>query len=84
MHSMDDFLLTKEQAARLFSERPNTLHRSVGVSRQAVNQWPDPLPYRRTNEILGLALRLYGSGQLTEYGAQLIEQLQMVRPTPEG
>lgn len=79
MGSMDDFLLTKNQAAKIFDERPNTLHRSFGVSRQAVNQWPDPLPFRRTNEVLGLALRLYGTGRLTAFGSQLIEQLQMVR-----
>jgi hypothetical protein len=66
---MENFILSKEQAAAIFGEN---LHAAVGLSRQAVSMWPDPLPAKRINEVLGLALRRYGAGRLTVYGHNVV------------
>jgi hypothetical protein len=76
MAGMGYFSLTKEQAAAMFGE---SLAAAFGISRQAVNAWPDPLPERRANEVLGLALRRYGDGRLTDYGQRVVDGLLVVR-----
>jgi hypothetical protein len=51
--------MTKEQAFRITGlSTTQALATAIGVTRAAVWQWPDPLTYRQTNEVLGLAVRL--------------------------
>jgi UTP--glucose-1-phosphate uridylyltransferase len=51
--------MTKTQAFSITGlAGTQALAASLGVTRSAVSQWPDPLTYRQTNEVLGLAVRL--------------------------
>lgn len=49
--------MTKQQAAELFESKA-ALARALGISRQAINQWPDQLQERQINEVIGAAVRL--------------------------
>ena len=51
--------MTKKDALKLFRCRSlAAIGRLLGISRQAVCQWPDPLPQRLCDELRGAALRL--------------------------
>jgi transposase-like protein len=49
--------MTKQQAAAIFESKAG-LARALGISRQAINQWPDQLEERQINEVIGAAVRL--------------------------
>lgn len=49
--------LTKQQAAAIFDSKA-ALARALGITRQAINQWPDELEPRQVNEVIGAAVRL--------------------------
>lgn len=48
--------MTKTQAVGLFRTR-RALADALGITPSAVSQWPDDLPTRLTDEIVGAALR---------------------------
>ena len=51
--------MTKQDALKLFRCRSlAALGRLLGITRQAVCQWPDPLPPRLCDELRGAALRM--------------------------
>ena len=49
--------MTIKHAISIFGSKVK-IARALGVSPQAIQQWPDPLNQRRTDEINGAALRL--------------------------
>lgn len=49
--------MTKAHAITIFGSIPK-LAASIGITRQAIYQWPDILDQRLTDEINGAALRL--------------------------
>lgn len=52
-----DQITTKAEAAKLFGTY-SALARALGLTKQAVNQWPDELTIRQQNEVVGAAIRL--------------------------
>ena len=56
--AMSDIRFTKQQAADIFGGTFAALARALGVSRQAVNAYPDVLTTRQTDSVIGAALRL--------------------------
>ena len=55
---METLVLTKQQAAELFGGRLIDLARAIGISKQAVDQWPDALNVRQIDNVVGAAIRL--------------------------
>ncbi|MCU7370252.1 helix-turn-helix domain-containing protein [Paucibacter sp. O1-1] len=49
--------MQKQTALRLLGGSPALVAREVGVSVQAVNQWPDPLPARIADRVLAALAR---------------------------
>ena len=49
--------MNKSDAITIFGSAPK-LAAALGITRQAVYQWPDNLDQRLTDEIIGAALRL--------------------------
>ena len=49
--------MDKTTAKQLLGGDGQKLGNAMGVSRAAVSKWPDPLPERLANEVLGAALR---------------------------
>lgn len=49
--------MTKTQAIELFGSKA-AIARALGVSRQAVQAWPESLDRKRSDQILGAATRL--------------------------
>ena len=52
---------TKSKAASLFGSK-SALADALGITRQAVNGWPEKLTERQSNEVTGAALK---AGKLT-------------------
>lgn len=50
--------MTKSQAISLFGTRQQDLADAVGVSRSAIAQWPEDLPQRQIDIVVGAAYRL--------------------------
>ena len=50
--------MTKSQAIAVFGGTGAELARALGVSRSYVSQWPEELPARVVDRILGAAFRL--------------------------
>lgn len=48
--------ISKAQAADLFGGTLTSLARALGITKQAINNWPDQLSDRQTNEVIGAAL----------------------------
>ena len=57
-------LTTKNQAIKAFGNK-EILQRAIGVSRQAIDQWPDRLTKRQRNEVLGAYINLRGIESVT-------------------
>ena len=53
--------MSKKKAIALF-ETPKALAEALGITPQAISQWPDTLSQRLTDEIIGAALR---TGRIT-------------------
>lgn len=49
--------MRKETALRLLGGKPAAAAKSVGVSVQAINQWPDVLPRRIEDRVLAVLAR---------------------------
>ena len=49
--------MTKQDAIRLFGATEADLARALGITRSAVNQWPDELPQHLQDRVNGVALR---------------------------
>ena len=52
--------MTKTEALELFGGRPADVARALGITRQAVNNWPDALPQSVSDRVLGAYTRLKG------------------------
>jgi hypothetical protein len=50
--------MTKTQAISIFGNRQQDLADAVGVTRSAVAQWPEELPPRQIDIVVGAAVRL--------------------------
>ncbi len=49
--------MKKTQAVYYFGGKAKDLAKALGISKQAFSSWPEHLPERRENEILGVFLR---------------------------
>ncbi len=49
--------MTKQEAFDLFGGRLTDLARALGITVQAVHQWPDPLTERQEHEVVGAAVK---------------------------
>lgn len=49
--------MTKQHAISLFGGRLTDLSRALGVTVQAVSQWPDELTKRQEHEVIGAWVR---------------------------
>ena len=50
--------MTKQEALDLFGGRPAYVARAMGITRQAVNNWPDPLTPAIADRVIGAHIRL--------------------------
>jgi transcriptional regulator with XRE-family HTH domain len=50
--------MTKTEAISIFGTRQQDLADAVGVTRSAVAQWPESLPQRQIDIVVGAAVRL--------------------------
>jgi hypothetical protein len=50
--------MKKQTARELIGPDDSTMARRCGISRQAVNQWPDELPRKTADAVLAARLRL--------------------------
>lgn len=48
--------MTKSEAIQLFTSVPALAH-ALGISRQAIYKWPDPLPQEQADRVIGAAIR---------------------------
>lgn len=67
----------KSEAVKLFGS-VTKLGQALGISSQAVSQWPEQLPQRYIDQIRGAALRL----GLLEHSATPARRKSVPRPTP--
>ena len=51
-------MMTKTEAIAIFGSRQQDLADAVGVTRSAVAQWPEELPQRHVDIVVGAAVRL--------------------------
>jgi len=49
-------LLTKRDIKRIFLTQ-KACAEAMGISQQAISYWPEPIPQRRSDEIIGAAIR---------------------------
>jgi len=50
-------MMTKNEAVTIFGTR-RKITDALGISRQAVSQWPETLPQRLSDELIGAAVRV--------------------------
>lgn len=50
--------MTKAEAVRIFGDSNADLARALGVTRSAVQQWPDELTQEQADRVVGAAVRL--------------------------
>ncbi|MGE0334453.1 MAG: Cro/CI family transcriptional regulator [Gammaproteobacteria bacterium] len=50
--------MTKSEAIALFGGTPSDMARALGITPQAVYQWPNELDQERTDRVIGAAVRL--------------------------
>lgn len=79
---MNEFVLTKRQAISIFGSLARDLSQALGITDAAICKWPDQLTARRTNEVLGAAIRRYNNGGLTDFGRCLVADF--VRDSNQG
>ena len=48
--------LSKNDIKRIFQSQKNCA-KALGISQQAISYWPDPMPQRRSDEVIGAAIR---------------------------
>jgi len=50
--------MQKKNALELFGGRPTDAANALGISRQAVNNWPPQLPQSISDRVIGAAFRI--------------------------
>jgi len=64
---MDEKTITKKRAIEIFDDGDSkqavaNLASAIGVTRQAIYQWPEILPQKTTDQVIGAAIRLKRPG----------------------
>lgn len=67
--------MLKIQAIKLFGETNSDAARAIGVTYQAIAKWPDVLPSRISDRVLGACVRL---------GKEIPQQYIAAAPSPQN
>ena len=73
--------MTKAEAVRIFGDSNADMARALGVTRSAIQQWPDELTQEQSDRVVGAAVRL---GLLLNYTAGQAAPTPLIRVPPRS